>query len=309
MMRKVTLYNIMHELEDVANIETSYADDDVVCFRFAHNARRVITESVVCDMFFFLGCKQGQARITSINNTYIINQNEILFIKPTAKVFCAESSDNFIGYGFAFSGKLANGIIYRHKSIQRLGFELNRHPIIRLDGNDTELMELYGDMIRVKMKRPDRMFMKDTIHRLICNVLLDLLACHKEKGDNVPEDKQALNSADRIFEKFANILLEDKGINRKVNYYADSLCITPKYLSYVCRTVCGKTALTLINEAMVENIKYYLEYTDLSIKEIVNKLDFPNLSFFGHYVKTHLGKSPSAYRSELIKSGTSPKID
>lgn len=34
----------------------------------------------------------------------------------------------------------------------------------------------------------------------------------------------------------------------------------------------------------------------MSIKEISNYLEFPNLSFFGKYVKAHLGCSPTEFR-------------
>ena len=39
-----------------------------------------------------------------------------------------------------------------------------------------------------------------------------------------------------------------------------------------------------------------LSHSDMSIKEICAYLDFPNLSFFGKYVKAHLGYSPTEYR-------------
>ena len=44
---------------------------------------------------------------------------------------------------------------------------------------------------------------------------------------------------------------------------------------------------------------YLLKKSDKSIKEIVNELDFPNLSFFGKYVKRHTGLSPKQYREQL----------
>ncbi|MFR9260817.1 MAG: helix-turn-helix domain-containing protein [Bacteroides cellulosilyticus] len=47
---------------------------------------------------------------------------------------------------------------------------------------------------------------------------------------------------------------------------------------------------------MVKDILYLLRNSQKSIKEIANELNFPNLSFFGKYVKQHLGMSPKQYR-------------
>ena len=36
----------------------------------------------------------------------------------------------------------------------------------------------------------------------------------------------------------------------------------------------------------------------MSIKEIATEMNFDNLSFFGKYVKKHLGDSPNNYRKK-----------
>lgn len=88
--------------------------------------------------------------------------------------------------------------------------------------------------------------------------------------------------------------------------YADRLCITPKYLSAVCKATTGKTASDIINRYVVEDIRRLLKQPGKSIKEIANELDFPNLSFFGKYVKKHLGTSPTQYRNANMKKGELP---
>ena len=50
-------------------------------------------------------------------------------------------------------------------------------------------------------------------------------------------------------------------------------------------------------EQVLEDIRYYLRQTDLSIKQICDKLAFPNPSFFGKYVKDHFGMTPLEFRN------------
>ena len=74
------------------------------------------------------------------------------------------------------------------------------------------------------------------------------------------------------------------------------MCVSPKYLTNVCRKHSDYTASELIALSVVSRIKYLLLYSDLSIKEVANEMGFDNLSFFGKYVKKHLGLSPNHYR-------------
>ena len=49
---------------------------------------------------------------------------------------------------------------------------------------------------------------------------------------------------------------------------------------------------------VMEDIRYYLKQTDLSIKQICDQLGFPNTSFFGKYVKEHFGCTPTQLRQQ-----------
>jgi AraC-like DNA-binding protein len=91
-------------------------------------------------------------------------------------------------------------------------------------------------------------------------------------------------------------MLADDAHERSVKSYADELCVSPKYLTSVCQQQSNKTASQIISLAVTSRIKQLLLYSDLSIKEIAAELHFGNLSFFGKYVKKHLGQSPNNYR-------------
>lgn len=58
-------------------------------------------------------------------------------------------------------------------------------------------------------------------------------------------------------------------------------------------------ASEVINRCIIDDVRLLLHNPDKSVKEISNELGFPNLSFFGKYVKRMLGMSPKAYRKSL----------
>ncbi len=52
-------------------------------------------------------------------------------------------------------------------------------------------------------------------------------------------------------------------------------------------------------DIFVVNVKKYIS----SVKEICTDLDFSNLSFFGKFVKEHLGMSPTEYWQRNLREG------
>ena len=100
----------------------------------------------------------------------------------------------------------------------------------------------------------------------------------------------------KLFLHFINLLETTRPRPRFIDHYSSELCVTAKHLSEVCKKVSGRTALQWITEFIENDIRHYLLHTDLSIKEIVYQLQFPNASFFGKYVRAHFGKSPSEFR-------------
>ena len=112
--------------------------------------------------------------------------------------------------------------------------------------------------------------------------------------------QQPYSAGSNVFRNFLSLLSSSYPKSRSVSYYADKLCLTPKYLSTVCKEVSGETASELINRYVVKDIDFLLKQRGRSVKEICNELEFPNLSFFGRYVKKHLGLSPKQYREKVL---------
>jgi len=84
--------------------------------------------------------------------------------------------------------------------------------------------------------------------------------------------------------------------HRSVEFYADKLSLTPKYLTTVVRETSGKTAHDWIIEYVILSAKALLKSTNITIQEISDRLNFPSQSFFGKYFKQQTGMSPVEYR-------------
>ncbi len=84
---------------------------------------------------------------------------------------------------------------------------------------------------------------------------------------------------------------------RSVSFYADKLYISTRYLAAIVRITTNESVKSIIDRAVILEIKNLLQSTDLSVQEIAYELHFPDQSYLGRYFKKHTGQSPSAFRN------------
>ena len=110
-----------------------------------------------------------------------------------------------------------------------------------------------------------------------------------------PEDtKLPKNRA--VVNKFLNLVRERYKQHRGLEYYADKLCLTPKYMSAVIKQAGGKSAGDWIDDYVLLEAKALLKSTNMTVQQISDELNFPTQSFFGKYFKRLTGVSPKEYR-------------
>ncbi len=85
-------------------------------------------------------------------------------------------------------------------------------------------------------------------------------------------------------------------MHREVTYYADALCVTPKYLSQVSKTVSGAPANYWINRYTALDISRLLRDKSLSFTAIADMFGFSSSAYFTRYVQKNLGMTPTEFR-------------
>ncbi|MDY6301684.1 MAG: helix-turn-helix domain-containing protein [Bacteroidales bacterium] len=187
------------------------------------------------------------------------------------------------------------GFSFINKSLMQSVMHILSNPVIEMGQDDIDLMVKYYDLLTFKMDHPEMNFGHETMREIIRCFAYDLLS-NINKHINQDGEEDMLRQGDRIFRRFMLMLADSSSVNRSVKSYADELCVSPKYLTSVCRKHSDYTASELIATAVISRIKQMLLFSDKSIKEVASEMGFDNLSFFGKYVKKHLGLSPNHYR-------------
>lgn len=113
---------------------------------------------------------------------------------------------------------------------------------------------------------------------------------------NRPDDEGKSYRVRELFNRFMMLMERDYKLSRDVNYYADLMHITSKYLTNIVRQVAGHTPKTIIDQYVILQLKMQLQRSSQSIKEIAWEYHFTDVSFFCRYFKKHTGLTPQQMR-------------
>lgn len=169
------------------------------------------------------------------------------------------------------------------------------NPCIRLKDEEVMILSSYYHLSEqlIHAAQPS---LEDTMIDLGASLFHYLGSLWTERISSVQvSDKGSLRSQ-MIFEKFMKLVSDNHSTERGLNFYADKLNLSPKYLSQLVAKVSGQSAPEWISSFVILEAKNYLKYSDLDVKEIAYKLHFSSTPVFFRYFKAHTGLTPLEYR-------------
>lgn len=173
-------------------------------------------------------------------------------------------------------------------------FENNEEHTLKLDTGNHERIDTIFKLIadKVNTASPHE---ADIIRSYLYVLIHEIDAAHILEGTK-PTTKEPNNA---LFSRFRKLLTAEFLRERSVAFYAASLNVTSKHLSFVVKKHTGKTAGELIDEAVILECKVMLQNTALTISQISNELNFSDQSVFGKFFKSNTGFSPVEYRKNM----------
>ena len=282
------------DLHDVPQVyhNLKYNDGEIY---FADNITSIpgLMKQFKVNFIAYVIVTEGRLSLDLNGGNYHLERNCSLFVDRKMLIDNVKHTENFSCVICAMSTDIGFGFF--NKSLLQSIMHIWTNPVIKMEQNEVDLMMRYYELLVFKMEHQEMNFGRETVRDIIRCFAYDLLSNINKHLDNDGEG-DILRQGDRIYRKFMLLLAENSNVNRSVKSYADELCVSPKYLTSVCRRHGNYTASELIAASIISRIKQLLLYSDLSIKEVAAEMGFDNLSFFGKYVKKHLGLSPNNYR-------------
>ena len=151
---------------------------------------------------------------------------------------------------------------------------------------------------KAEMMRPDYL-MKEFVLRALITVYLSYLYHIKITNGEIMLVRE--NRQKSMFNQFLDLLNDYYDKERSVQFYADKIGITSKYLSTITTEFAQLPASNVIDQYVVFRIKLLLYDGSSNIKSISDQLNFPTQSFFGRYFKRITGVSPRQFIAQNSK--------
>lgn len=244
---------------------------------------------------FVIGiCLKGRLTLSVNLQDWVVSQNMCVLSMPGNIIGAHSLSDDFDGLLIAISVDYLRNINIDLQSIIPYYTTVRIYPYITVDCADILKLKQIYELISVTLS-DDGCARKEEIVGGLFTALVFLCADQLDKqGLKVETLKN--KSKQYYFVRFMELLVSDLRTSRKVEYYSDRLGVTPKYLSGLIKTVSGSSAAKWIDEYTIAEASMLLRFSDKTIQQIADEMNFPSQSFFSKYYKQHTGITPSQYR-------------
>lgn len=280
---------------EFTNLYVDYTNGDVEIFDNVTDLRSLYPLKQMSNVLLL--CTVGKAEIKMTNrSTVAVTAGDFLFCPPGVSIAKNTNEDHFQCKALLISDHILQGLLRDKAEMWHRSVMNTQHTLIHLSASEQEEFSFYYALIKSKVNKEEQRTPYEIVQALLRVLLLEL--CYLMTDETGSFAEQRLSQGKVLFNKFLNMISQNEIKRQPITQYASQLAITPKYLTMLCLKYSDKTASDWVIQYTLEDIRFYLRNSNLSIKEISAKLGFANMSHFGSYVRKHLGMSPSEYRDK-----------
>lgn len=233
-------------------------------------------------------CLAGQCSFKLNLKRHEVKSPAILTLMPGQIIENIEYSPDFEGHAIVLSKRFID--MLNIPMWQQQYIALYDKPVNRIFSDYTQQVSLFIVMLRSAASDVENPYRLQVIENLIRALFYGGISkFHKMESDSV-------SYKNSIVERYIELVQTHYSEERIIGFYADKLCITPKYLSKLVKEYTGRSAGEWIENYVILEARAMLQSSDMTIQQIASSLNFPNQSFFGKYFKRATGLSPKQYR-------------
>lgn len=250
------------------------------------------------DGYMLLYCVKGRIRLNVNLSEYCIEEGMIFMNVPGNIIRVNEildvSKDEVRYVCVAMSKDFLQGMQLDANKIFNEGMSMMENPSVRLSQKEIEMVKCGLEVI-TRIVNSDALYKKEALLSTLSSMFYLLMGVWRKREES--QESTQTNRSKIIFDQFIKLVSENHTQYRNVGFYADKLCLTPKYLSKLIKNATGRSAPDWIDQYVILEAKNLLKYSGVTIKEIVYRLNFPNQSVFYKFFKARTGMTPTEYRN------------
>lgn len=277
--------------------EFLFLTNEIAGFRECRETRSEASTTMVL-------CKKGYIDVFFHDQMLRVGENDLLIRIPRAtELGPYEYSDDFEFIELAVPNDLFEELMFEQMRVEPRWWQkqefLKAHPLFHLAPLSIEVCEVFFRMLELQFARPMTDYRRQIMKLMARGAMMEILNFLDREipAEEMEVARLAVNTGDYTFHQFTKLLRENPH-QREVQWYAEQIGITPKYLSEICKERSGKSASEWIADITIAELKHMLRDTNMPIHKVAQELDFPNASFFCQYTKKHTGLTPNQFRKQ-----------
>jgi AraC family transcriptional regulator, transcriptional activator of pobA len=249
--------------------------------------------------FYMIGFKKMRSGEIIYGKTkYDSDSGSMYFTRPRQAIQMRNIELEEDGFGIYLHEDYLNGHVLHDEIKKYHYFDYEANEALHLSPKEEEtIWELYRKIEAEYYNNQDE-YSRDIILAHIDSILKYAQRFYKRQFINRTE------MSGKIISKFQTSLAHyfEKGQEHglpTVRMMAESLHVSPRYLSDLLKQETGKTAMELIHVFLISEAKNRLKGPDHSIAEIAYSLGFENLPYFSRLFKKEVGMSPNQFKKQM----------
>ena len=275
----------------------TYMDDNIAVVDSLNEMMETNEYAIKLDCFVLVFCVKGSITTHINGKKHTLQKDHCAILPPNSILRRITRSEQYTLKIVVASKSFLSDILCMNKTTWNIILYLHHNPVHSVKPKMSYKMYLYKELMMTLVQEEPHVYSRQTRRFHLSGLFCEMMAEHHKLIPN--EERLEVNHNRSVFiaRDFMEMVNADDGSHRSVAYYADRLCYSAKYLSTTIKQVTGKAPLQIINEHAIKEIKYKLKHSNMSMKEMADYFNFANPSFFGKFVKQHIGMPPLQYRN------------
>jgi len=259
--------------------------------------------TLTADMIGAVLCTEGDIDVIIDSKPYSISKGSMYFYVPSFFAIVESVSPDFQSIAIITDYNFALPLINKIIDVKNQLF-VRSHPCLKLTDEQYDNISMLINSLAKRIEIENTSSVDFTRKRILRELIISLGTTLSYEivnifFTNIPLEPSVQDRNDMVVQKFIVSLYQHFRLERSVYFYANEQAMSPSYFSTLIKEKTGRTALNWIIEMVLIDAKQMLQYSEISIKEIAMRLNFPSQSFFGKYFKQYTGISPKNYRKKM----------
>ena len=245
------------------------------------------------DFFLFVNHTSGGIKFKLDMEEYEVETGGNVITCAPGQIISLESfTSDFDADVMILSRQFMESLLVYLKGTIPVRFGMMRQVVFKNNEQEMQMQKVFVQAVQHALKQTDNPFRLQMVQHVMMAIFY---ASDKPQSMSTKSDVIRTN-ADLLTKQFLELVKENFRKERQLKFYADELCITPRYLSRVVKECSGSSAADWIERYVVLEARALLKSTNMNIQQISDSLNFPSQTFFGKYFKRRVGMSPKEYR-------------